>query len=66
MVAFCHRCIYNQYKLKIEENVMDWIRENWFFILFFIFFIWMHLSGHGCGGHGHGGDEHGKEEGRAL
>jgi hypothetical protein len=44
---------------------MDWIRENWFFILFFIFFIWMHLSGRGCGGHGHGGDEHGKEEGHA-
>ena len=44
---------------------MDWIRENWFFILFFIFFIWMHLSGHGCGGHGHGEDEHGKEEGHA-
>ncbi|MDO9514715.1 MAG: hypothetical protein Q7J01_01260 [Syntrophales bacterium] len=39
----------------------EWIRENWFFILFFILFIWMHLSGHGCGGHG--GHGHGKENG---
>lgn len=23
---------------------MDWIKENWFFILFFIFFIWMPFS----------------------
>ncbi len=39
---------------------MDWIRENWIFILFFILFVGMHLSGHGgCGG-GHGG--HGEED----
>jgi hypothetical protein len=43
---------------------MDWLRENWFFIMFLIFFIWMHLSGHGCGGHGHGGHKHGKGQGR--
>ena len=42
---------------------MDWIRENWVFLLFFIFFLGMHLSGHGCGGHGrHGGHGHGDEE----
>ena len=43
---------------------MEWVRENWFFILFFIFFIGMHLFGGGCmGGHGGhrghaGGEEH--------
>lgn len=44
---------------------MEWIRENWVFILFFALFIGMHLFGHGmhgggCGGHGRGneGDEH--------
>ncbi len=36
---------------------MEWIRENWFFLLFSILFIAMHLFGHGmhgmrCGGHG--------------
>ncbi len=32
---------------------MEWIRENWFFLLFFILFAAMHLVGHGgCGGHG--------------
>jgi hypothetical protein len=31
---------------------MEWIRENWVFLLFFIIFISMHLFGHGCGGHG--------------
>jgi len=41
---------------------MDWIRENWVFILIFFFFIWMHFSGHGCCGHGgHGGHKHEKE-----
>ncbi len=39
---------------------MDWIRENWTFILFFALFVVMHLFGHGgCGG-GHGG--HGGED----
>lgn len=47
---------------------MEWIRENWVFLLFFIIFIAMHLSGHGCGGHRghekHGeGDEEHKERG---
>ena len=37
---------------------MEWVMENWIFILFAAIFIGMHLSGHGCcGGHGkHGGD----------
>jgi len=39
---------------------MDWVRQNWVFILFFVIFIGMHLFGHGCmGGH----DRHGEEEG---
>ncbi len=42
-------------------KAMEWIRENWFFIIFFIFFMAMHLFGFGCGGHGghqgHGGED---------
>ena len=34
---------------------MDWLAENWFFVLLFIAFIAMHLFGHGHGGHGHDG-----------
>ena len=30
---------------------MEWIRQNWVFILFALFFIAMHFWGHGgCGG----------------
>jgi len=40
---------------------MEWIQENWFFVLFAALFIGMHLFGFGCGSHGkhgaHGGDE---------
>lgn len=41
---------------------MEWIRENWVFIIFFIIFIAMHLFGHGmhggcCGGHGKNEEE---------
>ena len=44
---------------------MEWFRENWFFILFLIFFVAIHLFGHGgCGGHredrGKDRDEEGK------
>ena len=44
---------------------MEWIRENWVFLVFFVFFIGMHLFGHGCmGGHGEEkGDEHKGHEG---
>jgi hypothetical protein len=34
---------------------MDWLTENWFWILIFVGFIVMHLFGHGShGAHGHG------------
>jgi hypothetical protein len=34
----------------------EFIQNNWFWIVVFGFFIWMHASGMGCGGHGgHGG-----------
>lgn len=34
---------------------MEWLTQNWFWVLIFIVFIGMHLFGHGggCGG-GHG------------
>ncbi len=36
---------------------MEWLLENWFWVLIFALFIWMHLGGHG--GHGcHGGHSH--------
>ncbi len=49
---------------------MEWLSANWFWILIFLFFIWMHMGGHGChGGHKHGshqqpqkGDDPGKPE----
>lgn len=41
---------------------MDWLLQNWVWVLVFVAFIGMHLFGHGghggCGGHGgHGGEE---------
>ena len=37
---------------------MEWVRENWFFILIFITFIFMFSrGGMGCGGHGREGHE---------
>ena len=39
---------------------MEWIRENWVFIIFFVLFMAMHLFGFGCGGHG-GPKGHGEE-----
>lgn len=43
---------------------MDWFRQNWVFILFFIIFIGMHLFGGGCmPGHGRHREHEGKEEG---
>jgi len=43
---------------------MEWLQQNWIFVLFFIIFIGMHLFGRGgCGGHGghKGHDEEGGE-----
>ncbi len=34
---------------------MEFLRENWFWILLIGGFFWMHSRGHGCGGHGHSG-----------
>lgn len=43
---------------------MEWVQENWFFILFAALFIGMHFFGFGCGGHGHGKHGgHGGDEG---
>jgi hypothetical protein len=38
---------------------MEWLLENWFFVLILVIFVGMHLFGHGCGGR-HGG--HGKAD----
>ena len=34
-----------------SENLMDWLAQNWIWVVFFFLFIGMHLFGHG----GHGG-----------
>ncbi len=36
---------------------MEWLTENWFWILIGIVFVGMHMFGHG--GHGGGGSGHG-------
>jgi len=42
---------------------MEFLQNNWFWIVVAVFFIWMHSSGMGCGGHsGHGGDEKREDE----
>lgn len=41
---------------------MNWLVQNWVWVLVFAVFIWMHMSGHGCHG-GHGG-RHGEEDQR--
>lgn len=33
---------------------MEWLRENWFWLVVLILFVGMHM-GHGHGGHGHAG-----------
>jgi len=35
---------------------MEWLAENWFWVLIGILFVSMHLFGHGCHG-GHGGKD---------
>lgn len=32
---------------------MEWLSENWVFVLILVVFIGMHLFGHGHGGPGH-------------
>ncbi len=35
---------------------MEWLRENWFWIVVGALFVWMHMRMHGGHGHrGHGG-----------
>lgn len=34
---------------------MQWLAENWFWVLLIAGFLGMHLFGHGHGGHGSGG-----------
>ena len=42
---------------------MEWVMENWIFILFAAIFIGMHLSGHGCcGRHGKDGEDGGQDK----
>lgn len=38
---------------------MEWLSQNWFFVLVLVAFVGMHLFGHGHGG-GHGG--HGRDD----
>jgi len=38
---------------------MDWLAQNWIWVVFFVLFIGMHLFGHG----GHGGGAHGGHSG---
>jgi hypothetical protein len=40
----------------------EFLQNNWFWIAVFIFFVWMHASGAGCGGHG-GYEKKKREEG---
>lgn len=35
---------------------MEWVRENWFWIVVVVLFLWIHTKMHG--GHGHGGPSH--------
>ncbi len=42
------------------SDIMGWLGENWFFVLFLIAFVVMHLFGHGHGGHGHTKHHHQK------
>ena len=38
---------------------MEWLRENWFWIVVAVGFVWMHLRMHGA--HGHGGHGHSEQ-----
>lgn len=40
---------------QTEEFFMEWLTENWFWVLIGILFVVIHLFGHG----GHGGGGHG-------
>lgn len=38
---------------------MEWLQENWFWLLVILLFVGMHLGHGGHGGHGGGGGGHG-------
>ena len=40
---------------------MDFLQNNWFWIVLVVFFIWMTASGGGCCGAGKRGDGKGEE-----
>jgi hypothetical protein len=40
----------------------EFLQNNWLGIAVFVFFIWMHASGMGCGGHGEHGDKDEKKK----
>ena len=44
---------------------MDWLRQNWFWLVVGVLFAWMHTKmhgGHGHGGHGGHGGQRGSRE----
>jgi hypothetical protein len=46
--------IFNQ-----QEIDMDWLSQNWIWVIFGVAFVAMHMFGHGGhGGHGHGHGGH--------
>jgi hypothetical protein len=49
-----HCCRVQDKDISNMEAAMDWIRENWFFLTFFILFVAMYLFSRGMHG-GHGG-----------
>ena len=42
---------------------MEWLTDNWFWVLIAALFIGMHFFGHGHGGHGGHKSEDSKEKG---
>lgn len=47
---------------------MEWVRANWFWVVFGVLFLWVHMKMHGShGGHGghagHGGHGGGRDAG---
>ncbi len=45
---------------------MEWVTENWLFILFAIIFVGMHLTGHGCCGRHDKQSKEGGDDGHAC
>jgi hypothetical protein len=42
---------------------MEWIRENWFWLVVFVLFVVMHMGHGGHGGHGGGAGRRGGHKG---